>query len=268
MPENWEEYSYNVTYLGRVIRVKVGREGTEYILSEGRELEILNNGEKRTLSKEKKEVKAVLFDLDGVIVSTDECHFNAWKRLTDEEGIYFDRIINERLRGVSRMESLEIILERSEKVYAHEQKLALAERKNSFYKELIKALTPADILPGVNKLLQDLKDSGIKIAIGSSSKNSPLILEKIGLDSFFDITVDGNDISKSKPDPEVFIKGAQGLGLSPQECIVVEDADAGVEAALAGGMRVVAIGGASSNKGATKTARDLTTISADDIMNL
>lgn len=233
-----------------------------------REIDIMHNDEKKTLRKEKKAVRAVLFDLDGVIVSTDECHYKAWKRLADEEGIYFDKKINERLRGVSRMDSLEIILEKADKEYTKEQKLALADRKNSFYKELIKELTPNDILPGVKKLLHEIKDNGIKIAIGSSSKNSPLILERISLDKFFDITVDGNDISKSKPDPEVFLKGAERLGFDPEQCVVVEDADAGVEAALAGGMRVIGIGGAFDNKRATMTARDLTTVSIDNILNL
>lgn len=268
LPESWQEYSFSISYRGRQIRVKVGREGTEYILLKGREIDIMHNGEKKTLRKEKKVVRAVLFDLDGVIVSTDECHYKAWKRLADEEGIYFDRKINERLRGVSRMESLEIILEKADKEYTKEQKLALSDRKNSFYKELIKELTPNDILPGVKKLLHEIKDNGIKIAIGSSSKNSPLILERINLDNFFDITVDGNDISKSKPDPEVFLKGAERLGFDPEQCIVVEDADAGIEAALAGGMRVIGIGGAFDNKRATMTARDLTTVSIDDILNL
>lgn len=268
LPENWEEYSFNITFKGRLIRVKVGREDTEYMLLNGEEIDIIHNGRKKTLKKVNKEVRAVLFDLDGVIVSTDECHFKAWKRLADEEGIYFDRRINERLRGVSRLESLEIILERAEKEYTQEQKLALANRKNAFYKEMIKELTPDDILPGVKKLLGDIKDEEIRIAIGSSSRNAPLILERIELDGFFDVTVDGNDISKSKPDPEVFLKCAERLDLSPEQCVVVEDADAGVESALAAGMRVIGIGGAFGNGRATMNAKDLTTVSVRDILDI
>ena len=181
-------------------------------------------------------IKAVIFDLDGVIVSTDECHYKAWKMLAEEEGIYFDRTINERLRGVSRMESLNIVLERADKCYTDDEKTALAERKNNCYKEYIKSLTPHDILCGVMDNLEDLKSKGIKIAIGSSSKNTPIILKQIGLDNYFDAVSDGNNISKSKPDPEVFVKAADMLGIPYDECLVVEDADAGIEAGKNAGM--------------------------------
>ena len=186
-------------------------------------------------------IKAVIFDLDGVIVSTDECHYLAWKQLADEEGIYFDRTINERLRGVSRMESLEIVLERAEKKYSDEEKLALAETKNNQYKEYIKSLTPDDILEGVMDNLEDLKAKGIKIAIGSSSKNTPIILKQIGLDNYFDAVSDGNNISKSKPDPEVFLKAADMLGIPYENCMIVEDADAGIEAGKRAGMMTLAV---------------------------
>lgn len=212
-------------------------------------------------------LKAIIFDLDGVIVSTDECHYQGWKRLADQEGIYFDKEINERLRGVSRMESLDIVLERAEKKYTEEQKLEMALRKNDYYKELIRELTPKDILPGVSKLLAELKERRIKIAIGSSSKNSPLILKGIGLDNYFDATADGNDISRSKPDPEVFLVASKKLNLPPGNCMVVEDADAGIEAALSAGMKVLGVGFASRNGRATIRAKDLSGISAEDILN-
>lgn len=211
-------------------------------------------------------LKAVIFDLDGVIVSTDECHYQGWKQLADEENIYFDRKINERLRGVSRMESLEIILERSDKKYTEEQKIEMATRKNEYYKKLINILTPFDILPGVLKLLAELKERDIKIAIGSSSKNSPLILGRIGLDKYFDATADGNDISRSKPDPEVFLVAARKLGIPPENCMVVEDAEAGIEAALAAGMRVLGVGFASGSPRATLKAKDLANITVDSIL--
>ncbi len=189
-------------------------------------------------------IKAVIFDLDGVIVSTDDCHYEAWKKMADEEGIYFDKTINNRLRGVSRMESLEIVLERAEKEYSEEEKTALAERKNGFYKEFITKLTPNDILPGAMKTLDELKANGIKVAIGSSSKNTPVILKQIGLDNYFDAVSDGNNISKSKPDPEVFLKAADMLGIPYGECAIVEDADAGIIAGKCAGMKTVSVHGA------------------------
>lgn len=208
----------------------------------------------------------VIFDLDGVIVSTDNCHYLAWKRMADEEGIYFDRTINERLRGVSRMESLEIILERAKKSYTDEQKLEMATRKNTYYVELIGSLTEADILPGALDTLALLRKRGVKIAIGSSSKNTPIILKQIGLDKVFDAIADGNHIKHSKPDPEVFLLGASLLGLEPKNCLVVEDADAGIEAAVAGGMRALGVGSASKNSKASFHATDLAHADFDVIL--
>lgn len=199
-------------------------------------------------------IKAVIFDLDGVIVSTDDCHFRAWKRMADEEGIYFDREINNRLRGVSRMASLDIVLERAKREYSESEKQELAERKNEYYKELICELTPDDILPGVMDKLENLKENGIKIAIGSSSKNTPIILKQIGLDGYFDAVSDGNNITHSKPDPEVFLKAAEMLNISPEDCMIVEDADAGIEAGKRAGMKTLAVQGA---KGADFSAESL-----------
>ena len=189
-------------------------------------------------------IKAVIFDLDGVIVSTDDCHYEAWKKMADEEGIYFDKTINNRLRGVSRMESLEIVLEGAEKEYSEDEKLALAERKNGYYKEFITKLTPDDILPGAMNTLEELKANGIKVAIGSSSKNTPVILKQIGLSDYFDAVSDGNNITNSKPDPEVFLKAADMLDISYGECMIVEDADAGIEAGKRAGMKTLSVHGA------------------------
>lgn len=202
-------------------------------------------------------IKAVIFDLDGVIVSTDDYHYRAWKKISDEEGIYFDREINERLRGVSRMESLEIILEKTTREYSEEEKLSFAERKNSLYRNLLEELTSNDILPGVMKVLETLKSNGIKIAIGSSSKNTKFILNKIGLNNYFDAISDGTQIKNSKPDPEVFLLAAEKLSIDPKNCLVVEDADAGVEAGLAGGMKVLAVGYAASNEKANLRMKSL-----------
>ena len=189
-------------------------------------------------------MKAFIFDLDGVLVSTDKYHYQAWKKIADKEGIYIDEKINDRLRGVSRMESLEIILERAEKQYKEEEKLALATEKNDLYRDLLKNLTPADRLAGVTETLEKLKEKGYLLAIGSSSRNTPVILSKIGYDGYFDAVSDGNNITKSKPDPEVFEKAAEMLSLPAEECFVVEDSLAGIDAAKAGGFKAIGIGGA------------------------
>ncbi len=202
-------------------------------------------------------IKAVIFDLDGVIVSTDECHYMAWKKMADDEGIYFDKEINNRLRGVSRMESLEIILEKAEKEYSEEEKVALATRKNGYYVEFIQSLTPDAILPGVTEALEKLKAKGIKIAIGSSSKNTPLILKRIGLDNAFDAVSDGNNIQNSKPDPEVFLKAAEFLGMENTDCAIVEDADAGIVAGKRAGMTTFAVGGANGGDYSLKSLSEL-----------
>ena len=188
--------------------------------------------------------KGIIFDLDGVICSTDEYHYLAWKALADRLGIPFDRERNNLLRGVSRMASLEIILEKSCKTYSDEEKAAFAEEKNATYRQLLGRMSPKDLPDDVRNTLKDLRTTDIKMAIGSSSKNTPFILERIGLESFFDAVADGNCITHSKPHPEVFLKAAGMISLSPQECLVVEDAHAGVEAAIAGGFDCAAIGDA------------------------
>ncbi|MDU5947203.1 MAG: beta-phosphoglucomutase [Paenibacillus macerans] len=190
--------------------------------------------------------QAVIFDLDGVIVSTDHYHFQAWSELARQEGIAFNEQINHRLRGVSRMESLEIILEKASKRYTPVEKLELAERKNEVYRGLLGNLTDGDMLPGVADTLSVLRERGYKIAIGSSSKNTPVILERIGLSGYFDAVADGNGIKNSKPDPEVFLLAAGKLGVPPAGCLVVEDAEAGIIAAKRGGMAAAAIGEARS----------------------
>ena len=190
--------------------------------------------------------KVVIFDLDGVIVTTDEYHYLAWKKIADEEGLYFNREINEKLRGVSRIESLKIILSYSDKQYSDTEQEWLTDRKNDIYKELLEDISAEDILPGVNSFISSLKQAGIKIAIGSSSKNAKIILKKIGLEKLFDAIVDGTDIKRSKPDPEVFLLAAKRLLTEPKECVVIEDAEAGIDAALAAGMKAVGVGSAAS----------------------
>lgn len=188
--------------------------------------------------------KAVIFDLDGVICHTDMYHYQAWKQIADELGIYFDEEINNRLRGVSRMESFEIILERYEGTMSLEDKVVYTTRKNEAYKELLKNMSPADLSPEVKETLDGLRAKGLKLAIGSSSKKAGFILERLGLDGYFDAVSDGNNITRSKPDPEVFVKAAQLVGEASGDCLVVEDAKAGLEAAIGGGMDCAAMGDA------------------------
>lgn len=190
-------------------------------------------------------MKAFIFDLDGVIVFTDRFHYQAWKKIADRMGIYFDEEINNRLRGVSRMDSLDIILERYEgEPLSRERKEELAEEKNVFYRSLLENMTPADVEQEVRDTLKELHRRGYKLSIGSSSKNAKFILERVGLLDAFDAVSDGTNISKSKPDPEVFLKGAEFLGVEPDECVVVEDAFAGIDAAKAGNMIAAGIGDA------------------------
>ena len=187
-------------------------------------------------------MKAFIFDLDGVICFTDKYHYLAWKELADRLGIYFDETINNRLRGVSRMASLEIILERAEKNYTQEEKEAFAAEKNARYVELLQEMSPADLSDEVRDTLNALRAAGYRLAIGSSSRNTKVILSRLGLGDFFDAISDGTNITRSKPDPEVFLKAAEMLGLPPEECLVVEDANAGIEAAHAGGFRSAGLG--------------------------
>jgi len=188
------------------------------------------------------QIRACIFDLDGVIVDTAVYHYRAWKRLANELGFDFTEEDNEKLKGISRVQSLELILGWGGVEKTPAEKLELATRKNTWYVEMIQEMTPEEILPGAKEFLEAVRAAGLKSALGSASKNSGLILERTGLLQLFDVIVDGNVVSASKPDPEVFLKGAEALQIPPSQCVVFEDAVAGVEAARAGGMKVVGIG--------------------------
>ena len=200
-------------------------------------------------------IHAIIFDLDGVICFTDKYHYQAWKELADREGIYFDEKINDRLRGVSRMQSLDIILERASKEYTEEEKESMAAMKNESYVKLLENMSTKDLSDEVKNTLDELRNRGYKLAIGSSSKNTKKILKQIGLGDYFDAISDGTNITKSKPDPEVFLKAADMVEEKPQNCLVVEDAAAGIDAACAGGFLSAGIGDAAAHEGVTYPIR-------------
>lgn len=187
-------------------------------------------------------MKGAIFDLDGVIVDTAKYHYLAWRSLAGELGFEFTEADNERLKGVSRMRSLDILLEIGGREFGEAEKLAMAEKKNRLYVEYISGLDESELLPGVKEYLSGLRARGVGIALGSASKNAVFILDKLNIAGLFDAVVDGNKVSRAKPDPEVFQTACAELGLQPQDCVVFEDAEAGVEAGKAAGMQVVGIG--------------------------
>lgn len=213
-------------------------------------------------------IKACIFDLDGVIVDTAIYHYKAWKRLANELGFDFTEEQNEKLKGVSRARSLELILQWGGITKTETEKEALATQKNNWYVAMISHMTPAEILPGAKEFLQSCRDAGLKTALGSASKNSMMILEKIGMVNMFDAVIDGNKVTKPKPDPEVFIKGAAELGILPANCVVFEDAIAGVEAAIAGGMKAVGIGSPAVLGGANLVVSGLNKMSLQQLEEL
>ena len=204
--------------------------------------------------KQVKDIRGIIFDLDGVLVNTDRYHYQAWKQIADKLGVYFDETVNNRLRGVSRMDSLEIILENyTGKKLNPEQKARMAEGKNRLYRGFLENMTPAAVSAENRRVLEELREKGYRLALGSSSKNAGFILNKVELMRYFDAVSDGNHISRSKPDPEVFLKAAEYLKLPAWQCAVVEDACAGIDAALAGGMTAIGIGDAAGYEKAHNT---------------
>jgi beta-phosphoglucomutase len=211
---------------------------------------------------------ACIFDLDGVIVDTARYHFLAWKRLTDMIGIHFTEEDNERLKGVSRMASLEIILEIGGRKIEESQKHMYAELKNKWYVDYISKMTPDEILPGCLEFIKELKSANVRVAIGSASKNTPLILERVGILELFDAIADGNNVKKAKPDPEVFIKAAEMVGIEPGRCTVFEDAVAGIQAALNAGMLCVGVGSPVILKKAHSVIRGLDEMSLSKLIEI
>ena len=193
-------------------------------------------------------IKAIIFDLDGVLVSTDELHYRAWKALAGRLGVPFDRAKNDRCRGISRMASLDIVLEDAPTAYTQAEREAFAAEKNETYRAMLASLTPADTLEGVLPTLAELRRRGYRLALASVSKNAPLILERTGLDRYLDAVADGNCITRSKPDPEVFLKAAEKLGMACESCAAMDDALAGIEAGRAAGMLTIGFGDSAKNK--------------------
>lgn len=213
------------------------------------------------------EIKACIFDLDGVIVDTAKYHYLAWKELAKGLSFDFTKKDNERLKGVSRMRSLDILLEIGKKDLDQETKLKYAENKNIRYLEYIVKMKPNEILPGVIEFLTELQSKNIKIALGSASKNAMTILNQLKLKEYFEVVIDGTKVSNAKPDPEVFLKGAETLGLNPNECIVFEDAEAGIEAAINGGFKSVGIGSVENLGKANYIMRGFENICFSDVLS-
>jgi beta-phosphoglucomutase len=212
-------------------------------------------------------LEAVIFDLDGVIVSTDRYHYLGWKRLADEIGVPFDRERNEQCRGVDRMASLRVVLGPNH-TYSAAEMAALADRKNEYYKELARQITPADLLPGALALVEELEARGVKRAVGSASKNAEAVLDRLGIRARFQSVVTGHDFARGKPAPDVFLTAARRLGVAPGNCLVFEDAAAGVEAAHAGGMKCVGVGRADLLSAAERVVASLAEIDYAGLVRL
>lgn len=214
-------------------------------------------------------IKAVLFDLDGVLVSTDEYHYRSWKKLSAEEGFdFFNHEFNHKFRGVARMECVEIITKASGKHYTPEQKQELADRKNRYFTESLSTVSTEVLLPGAIFTLQELRKRGIKVAVASNSRNAVTIIKQVKIEHLLDTIVDGHQIENSKPDPEVFLLAAKKVGVPPSQCLVVEDAIAGIESAKRAGMKALGIGTKERLPNADFVFPNLAAISVDKLLKL
>ncbi|WP_284343852.1 beta-phosphoglucomutase [Dyella mobilis] len=254
LPATWNGYRFGLQWQGRHIRVEVNASGVAYTLTRGNQLEVLHHGAPISLHGGETvhvpltpvspvhNIKGVIFDLDGVIADTAVVHHAAWKKLAAEIDIPFDDAIGERLKGVDRRASLEILLEQASRSYSEAEKEALATRKNDYYRQQIQQFGPQQLLPGARAAVESVRGAGLKTALASASRNASLLLEKLGIADLFDYVVDANHISRAKPDPEIFLAAARGLGLAPSECLGVEDAAAGIASIHSAGMTAVGIG--------------------------
>jgi len=254
IPDGWESYSFKVHYRDSTIRIAVDKSVVKFEVLGGEDVPVKMYNDDVVIGRElqcvalpdsfikRPQLEAVIFDLDGVVTDTAKYHFQAWKSVADEEGIYFDKRINERLKGVSRMDSLNIIMERAARSYREDELDVLAAKKNRVYVDMLDGLTPEDVLPGIIDLLAELRGAGVKTAVCSASRNTDRILERLGIRNQFDVVVTGNDVGASKPDPEGMLLAAARMSVKPEACLVIEDAAAGVEAAVRAQMRCIGIG--------------------------
>ncbi|PZE21844.1 beta-phosphoglucomutase [Paenibacillus xerothermodurans] len=249
LPEQWTGCGFRISYKGRLIDIHISRDTAAYTLLEGSAMDIVHRASKVSLLPGRthqvsllKRLEAAIFDLDGVITDTAELHYLAWKKLADELGIPFDRQVNERLKGVGRMGSLELILQNGGVTVPDEQKKEWAARKNEYYKSMIQTITPDDLLPGILPLLEELKAEGIKMAIASASENAPVVLDKLGVRDYFIAVIDPKALPKGKPEPDIFLAAADQLGIEPGNCVGIEDSSAGITAIKTAQMKAVGIG--------------------------
>lgn len=251
LPAAWNGYRFGLRWRDAQLRIEVDASGVRYNLVEGEALDFLHRGQPQRLRKGESlqlphpaahALKAVIFDLDGVLADTAVLHRAAWEQLATEIDAPFDEAIAERMKGVDRMGSLEILLERAPHRYSDEEKSELAARKNARYVELIGRLTPDNLLPGARAAVESVRAAGLKTALASASRNAPQLLDRLGIAALFDCIVDANRIARSKPDPEIFLAAAAGLGLAPADCLGVEDAAAGIASIHAAGMAAVGVG--------------------------
>jgi alpha,alpha-trehalose phosphorylase len=256
LPAAWQGYRFGLRWRDARLRVEVDRDGVLYTLTDGSALTFLHDGLPQRLHAGQPlrlkcadfveaaavPLKAVVFDLDGVIADTAIVHHTAWKRVADEIGVPFDDATGERMKGVDRLGSLEILLQAAARSYTEAEKHTLAARKNDYYREQIEHFGPRDLLPGARAAIEQVRRAGLKVALASASRNAGLLLERLGISSLFDVVVDANRISRSKPDPEIFLAAASALGVATNECIGVEDAAAGIASIHAAGMAAVGIG--------------------------
>ncbi|RDD80620.1 beta-phosphoglucomutase [Dyella tabacisoli] len=259
LPDAWRGYRFGLRWRDVQLRVAVDRDGVTYTLSRGIELNFRHHGQAKHLRSGEslrlahsmpapsrhrltQPLQAVIFDLDGVIADTAVAHDAAWRQLAAEIGVPFDDSLGERLKGVDRMGSLALLLERSQHAYSDAEKTALAERKNTYYKARIADMGPQDLLPGARAAIESARRAGLKIGLASASRNAPMLLQRLGITELFDYVVDASRIVHSKPDPEIFLAAASGLGIAPSACLGVEDAAAGIASLRAAGMTAVGVG--------------------------
>jgi alpha,alpha-trehalose phosphorylase len=261
LPNAWKGYGFNLRWRGCALRVDVDARGVRYRLDEGELLAFAHAGSEVVLRPGREVIlplavpsppkavfpracHALIFDLDGVLTDTAHTHYRAWKRLADEIGVPFDLQVNERLKGVDRMASLEIILERASRSYSADEKRALADTKNGYYVQEIASVGPQDLFEGVREVLDAARAAGLKLGLASASRNAPALLQKLGIADRFDYLADAGRIVRAKPDPAIFLDVAAALGVPAHRCIGVEDAAAGIEAIHAAGMAAIGIGDA------------------------